>query len=315
MMNSPFFVSHLNKGAVMYYCYALWRLPLNTRLARDLLQATTSVLPHLFSNRSYGTRPIPTNGQVLHTSHPHYLRPNEIWPGMQPDLFKARRARLVQVLPPSSVVLLPGYGLRYASGPVFYPFQQNTNLLYYTGCNEPDAFLVLHGSATKEPHGVLFCHEQGDGNVVFDGTYTGVEESKQIYQLEEVRPLSELRAYLAGLKGTTIYADISDNSRPSDLESMVGKTKSILPFTDALRSIKSKEEIGLLELASKAAAHAHRETMRITRAGLNESNLAASLAYHVSWTPGTTGLSYVPVVAGGQNALVLHYVQNQHQLG
>lgn len=53
--------------------------------------------------------------------------------------------------------------------------------------------------------------------------------------------------------------------------------------------------------------------MRHTRPGVSENELASRMEWECR-KRGAKGLSYVPVVAGGRNALTMHYVQNQQCL-
>ncbi|KAI8802048.1 Creatinase/Aminopeptidase P [Cladochytrium replicatum] len=56
-------------------------------------------------------------------------------------------------LEPETIVLVPGFGLRYMSISISYPFHQNSNFRYLTGFNEPDAFLVLCKTSKAKSQG------------------------------------------------------------------------------------------------------------------------------------------------------------------
>jgi len=63
--------------------------------------------------------------------------------------------------------------------------------------------------------------------------------------------------------------------------------------------------------AANIGAEGHTRTMRFTRPGLPESALAAHFEYTCALM-GAQRLAYVPVVASGPNALMIHYVANDH---
>lgn len=53
--------------------------------------------------------------------------------------------------------------------------------------------------------------------------------------------------------------------------------------------------------------------MKTTKASMIESEIAALIEYEIKKAK-AYGFAYVPVVATGSNALVLHYVKNRHLL-
>ena len=57
--------------------------------------------------------------------------------------YALRRELLLKSLPDHSAAVITGYGLRYLSQGIFYPFRQNSNVLYLSGLEEPDCALVL----------------------------------------------------------------------------------------------------------------------------------------------------------------------------
>ena len=78
---------------------------------------------------------------------------------------------------------------------------------------------------------------------------------------------------------------------------------------DQFRLIKSSVEITLMQKSASIASRAIMEGIKATKPGFLEHQLHATIEYH-SKMLGASGLAYVPVVAGGQNALILHYVTN-----
>ncbi|KAJ3273564.1 hypothetical protein HDV01_004331 [Terramyces sp. JEL0728] len=91
------------------------------------------------------------------------------------------------------------------------------------------------------------------------------------------------------------------------------KVKPLGSLIDSLRVVKSSSEIKLMRNSGRIAGRAFQKAMKATKMGMTEHQIHATLEYEVKMQMGT-GLSYVPVVASGANALVLHYVQNLQQL-
>lgn len=73
----------------------------------------------------------------------------KVTPGFSAVEYERRRSNLIKALPESSAVVCLGYGTRYMSNNIFYPYHQKTDFLYLCGFNEPDAALIL-GKKKKE---------------------------------------------------------------------------------------------------------------------------------------------------------------------
>jgi Xaa-Pro aminopeptidase len=82
---------------------------------------------------------------------------------------------------------------------------------------------------------------------------------------------------------------------------------------DDMRLIKDAHELGIMRRAARIAAQAHRRAMQRTRAGRTEYEIEAELLYEFRRN-GAQFPAYSPIVAGGANACVLHYVFNDAPL-
>ncbi|WVQ85581.1 hypothetical protein IAT38_007747 [Cryptococcus sp. DSM 104549] len=76
-----------------------------------------------------------------------------------------------------------------------------------------------------------------------------------------------------------------------------------------LRMVKSPVELALMKTAADISSHAHGKVMRAARAGGTERALEAVFEYECALR-GSERQAYVPVVASGANALVIHYTKN-----
>jgi intermediate cleaving peptidase 55 len=90
--------------------------------------------------------------------------------------------------------------------------------------------------------------------------------------------------------------------------------KPLARVVENLRIRKSPAELELMARAGKISAEAHRQVMRFARPGGTEANLQATFEYHCA-LGGSERPAYVPVVASGSNALVIHYTRNDCVLG
>ena len=82
---------------------------------------------------------------------------------------------------------------------------------------------------------------------------------------------------------------------------------------DALRLVKDEHELKLMRRAAEISAGAHRRAMESTRVGWYEYQVEAELL-HEFLRHGAQAVAYPSIVAGGPNACVLHYRDNNRQL-
>lgn len=121
-----------------------------------------------------------------------------------------------------------------------------------------------------------------------------------------------------------VYTDIKKNSgfgtffrnqdsQHSGFQQMIkdSKVRPLKPLMHTLRIIKSKAEITNMRLAGKYSGRAITNAMR--RQWTREKDLGAFLDYDFK-SNGCDTTAYVPVIAGGQNALAIHYVRNNDVL-
>lgn len=91
------------------------------------------------------------------------------------------------------------------------------------------------------------------------------------------------------------------------------KISRAAPYIHKMRLIKSDSEVAVMRQSGRNSGRSFAKAMSMTKPGLSERQLQAILNYEVMMR-GSSGLAYVPVVAGGKNALTLHYVRNDEVL-
>ena len=79
-----------------------------------------------------------------------------------------------------------------------------------------------------------------------------------------------------------------------------------------MRLFKSRTEISVMRKSAKVAALAHQRAMQVCKPGMNEADIHAELLH--TFTRNQCEASYIPIVGGGANACVLHYISNRDEL-
>ncbi|OHF00276.1 metallopeptidase family M24 [Colletotrichum orchidophilum] len=265
-------------------------------------------------------------GQPVHETHPHILKAGEITPGITAQEYYDRRARLAEKLPDNAVAVLAAADLKYRSGAVFFPYRQDSNFLYLTGWNEGDSVAVIRKTGKEygnfEFH--LFAKPKEPVAEQWMGPRNGVQAALDIFNADKAEDIAKIDRCLPEiLKGASrVYTDIQLPTRQGGenqgkLANLMNSDKSWLPSVriplspviNQLRAIKSPAEIANMRLAGKISGRVITDAMR--RSWTKEKDLHAFLDYRFT-ADGCDGPAYVPVVAGGQNGLCIHYVVNNN---
>ena len=205
-----------------------------------------------------------------------------------------------------------------------YPFRFDSYFYYLSGFPEPEAVLVLVAGAKAKS--ILFCREKSPEREVWDGFRYGPDQAREIFGFEEAHPISELDELMPQLLADqpAIFCDVgSDGDWDSRVIGWINKVRAqvrsgvtapaeicdIRLFLDDMRLIKDSHELGTMRRAAAISTDAHRRAMRATRPGLREYEIEAEIV-HEFRRRGAQAPAYTPIVAGGANSCVLHYVQN-----
>uniref|UniRef100_A0A671NZX3 X-prolyl aminopeptidase 3, mitochondrial n=1 Tax=Sinocyclocheilus anshuiensis TaxID=1608454 RepID=A0A671NZX3_9TELE len=268
-------------------------------------------------------------GQPSPYTHPHLIRYGEVTPGLTQTEFEFRRQRLASLIKmqaerltgsgassnSSHIVIVLSHPIRYMTNDIPYPFHQNQDFLYLTGIMEPDSTLVMYGSG-KPDQAVLFVPRRDPSRELWDGPRSGKDGAAALTGLERVHSTEELGVVLKSLKGGTIWYNSSQPCHPHLHQNHVlpllegGQlTKSLRPLTHSLRAIKSPAEVALMKAAGRITAQAFKKTMAMTKGDIDETVLYAKFDFECR-AHGANFLAYPPVVAGGNRANTLHYINN-----
>jgi Xaa-Pro aminopeptidase len=239
--------------------------------------------------------------------------------------YARRRAALMQLMAPDSVALIPAAGMRVRNRDTDYLFRQDSDFLYLTGFNEPDAVLVL---APGRSHGevILFCRERHARSELYDGERLGPERAAQMVGVDDGFPVADVDDILPGLlegRGR-IYLNLGEHpefesrllgwvsgikAREAGGAESPGEFFALKHLLHEQRLTKSAAEIRLMREAADITAAGHRRAMQACRPGMTETQLEAELVYEFM-RRGARTTAYSSIVGAGPNACVLHYVEN-----
>ncbi|MDV6318383.1 Xaa-Pro aminopeptidase [Chromohalobacter sp. HP20-39] len=238
--------------------------------------------------------------------------------------YRARRQALMAALPAHSAVLISAASLVTRNRDSEYAFRQDSDFHYLSGFPEPDALLVLlPGRDAGES--VLFCQEKDAFKEAWTGMRIGAEAAVTAYGVDEAYENDDRDALLPELlEGReTLYLPLDNGDMLALAESLRAelapqarrgeRTPSafadVAPLIHERRLIKSDAELDLMRHAARISAQAHRRAMQNVSPGLLEYQLQAELEHEFVWH-GARAPAYATIVGGGENACVLHYIEN-----
>ena len=242
--------------------------------------------------------------------------------------FARRREELMNMMGPGSLAVLPAAPERIRNRDTQYPYRQDSDFYYLTGFPEPEAVLVLMPGRPQGQY-ILFCRERDPAREVWDGTRAGQEGAVRDYGADDAFPIDDIDEILPGLiEGReklyyTMGVDLEFDQRVISWVNHVrqqarsgarapGEFVSLQHLLHEMRLIKSKAEIAVMRRAAQISAAAHRRAMQVCRPGMMEYEIEAEFQAifrrHNGWP------AYTPIVGGGANACILHYIENNKPL-
>lgn len=243
--------------------------------------------------------------------------------------FQKRRTELLSLLPPNSIALIPAASLKIRNRDTEYSFRQNSDFYYLTGFNEPDAVLAIMPGRT-EGECVLFCPPKDAAMEVWTGFRAGPEGCEKEYGMSQAFPLDQLdilmpdlingRQVLCYSQGHDADFDRRVNGWLATLRAKVrlgAAVPQLIMMLDCwlheMRLFKDDAEIAVMQRAAELSAQAHSFAMKQCQPGMYEYQLESLIQHHCAMS-GARFQAYSPIVGGGSNACVLHYIDNNAEL-
>jgi Xaa-Pro aminopeptidase len=247
---------------------------------------------------------------------------------MNTNDFSRRRRQLMRMIGKGGIAILPAAPTRIRNRDVEHPYRQDSDFLYLTGFPEPEAVAVLmpgraHGEYT------LFCRERDPERETWDGRRAGPEGAVRDFQADDAFPITDIDDILPGLleHSERVYYTMGLNAEfdrrllgwVNQLRA-AAKTGVSTPaefialdhLLHDMRLFKSRSEVAAMRRAARIAAAAHVRAMRACRPGMMEYEIEAEFLHEFRRHDATT--SYQPIVGGGANGCVLHYIENSDRL-
>ena len=244
------------------------------------------------------------------------------------SLFKKRRDELMQLME-DGIAIFPTAPEFIRNGDVHFIFRPDSDFYYLTHFPEPEAVAVL---VPGQPNGkfILFCRQRDYDRETWNGVRRGLDGAVKIYGADDAFPIEDISDILPGMleNKNRIYCNMGryrdfDNQLIEWLkasESVAkmhsdtgGKLVDIGHILHEMRLIKTKDEIKLMSHAAEISASAHCRAMQTCQPNMYEYQVESELEY-IFRKEGARSTAYPSIIAGGGNACVLHYTDNNARL-
>jgi len=245
------------------------------------------------------------------------------------ELFTKNRAKFTSHLKPSSLAIFTSQDIYPTSADGHLPFKQHSDILYLSGADQEESILVLFPDAHKEElKEVLFLKETNDLIAVWEGAKYSKEEAFEISGIKTVYWLSEFervfnemavnaeRIYING--NEHLRAHVETELRQDRMNKWIKEHypaheyERSQPILHRVRGTKTEEEIKVMREAAAVTKKGYERVLKFMKPGVWEYELEAEFMHEFLMNR-SRGFAYTPIIAAGNNANVLHYIENNDE--
>ena len=242
------------------------------------------------------------------------------------NIFINNRKRFVRQMTTNCIAVFLSNDEWPGNGDALHPFKQNSDLFWLSGIVQEDSMVILFpDNPDPKFREVLVLVRPNELKEKWDGKRLRAEEARKISGIQTIVWLDTLDALLQGWihLADTIYLDSNENDRKaSNIQTreyrFIAEMKALYPLHQfmraakimkAIRAIKTKEEIEVVQKAIDITDLTFRRIMKFVKPGVHEYEVEAEI-WHSFLSNRATGPAYGSIIASGDNARTLHYVSN-----
>ncbi len=234
----------------------------------------------------------------------------------------------IEAIGPDAVAIIPAAHEVTRSYDTEFKFRQDSDFMYLTGFPEPDAVAVIRpGSKNKF---TLYVRPRDPEMETWFGRREGVDGAVKNFAVDKALSIEKFPADLGSLidgheklyyrfgvdhkLDAQILAYLSGQRQrrlktPHPPHTIIDPTVIV----HEMRLHKTPEEVKLMQRAADISAEAHMLAMRKVKPGMNEFQVESLIEAYMREN-GASGVAYNSIVGGGENATILHYVENNRPL-
>lgn len=243
------------------------------------------------------------------------------------QLFVRNRQDFVAAMEPGTVAVFFSGKLFPSNSDAHFPFTQNSNTYYLSGIDQAETILVLFPDSPEEKwKEMLFVSPTSKARQLWEGHRLSPEQARKhsgigkLFYTDQFE--NSIRTLLPWTKG--IYLDFNEHefqqhTTPQPAHAFADKVTQefpgfpilrAAPILRNLRTRKSPLELGQMAEAANITGLAFEKVLQMVKPGIYEYEVEAEIQATFLRNR-ATGPAYPSIVATGENACVLHYIQNK----
>lgn len=227
---------------------------------------------------------------------------------------------------PNSLAVFNSNDIYPISADSTLPFQQHRDIFYLSGVDQEESILVLFPDCLKEKHReILFLKETNEHIAIWEGEKLTKEKALEVSGIKTVYWLKDMEKIMFEImtQCDTVYINTNEHYRSNvEVETREDRFTKWLkekypahnvaksnPILQRLRSVKKEIEIELIQKACDITEKGFRRVLDFVKPGVWEFEIEAEYI-HEFIRNRSKGFAYTPIIASGNNAKVLHYIEN-----
>ncbi len=248
---------------------------------------------------------------------------------LNPEIFIQNRKRFVERMDKNSIAIFNSNDELPTNGDAIHRFKQNSDLFWLSGIEQEESMLILFPDNSDAKYKeVLVLTRPNELKEKWDGHRLRKDEATAISGIETIVWLDAIDAPLQGWihVSDTIYLNTNENDRKANwvpvrdyryAELMkqrypLHNYKRSAKILKELRAIKTALEVEVLQKAMDITDNTFRRLLKFIKPGVMEYEIEAEIM-HSFLSQRATGQAYGSILASGDRARVLHYVENNQE--
>ena len=245
------------------------------------------------------------------------------------QIFIQNRKRFIKEMKSKSIAIFTSNDEWPSNGDAIHKFKQNSGLYWLSGIEQEDSMVILFpDNVDAKYREVLVLVRPNETKEKWDGKRLRVEEAQKISGIKTIVWLDSLDALLQPWihLAEHIYLDSNENDRKASLirsrdYRLIDEMQQRYPLHQYLRAatimkklrgIKTKEETVVLQKAIDITENTFRHLLKFIKPGVFEYEIEAEIM-HQFLKQRATGEAYGSIIASGDNARILHYINNNQE--
>jgi Xaa-Pro aminopeptidase len=245
------------------------------------------------------------------------------------QIFINNRKRFIKQMQPNSIAIIGSNDEVPTNGDAIYKYKLNSNLYWLTGIEQEDSMVILFpDNVDTKYREVLVLVRPNELKEKWDGKRLRTAEAQAISGIQTIVWVDSIESLLQPWihLADNIYLDSNENDRKASLlrtrdYRLIDDMKARYPLHNYLRAakifkdlrgIKTKEEAVVMQRACDITENTFRHLLKFIKPGVMEYEIEAEIM-HQFLRQRATGEAYGSIIASGDNARILHYINNNQE--